>query len=270
MFFLIWFYQDKKIIVKVLHKVYLLENNYEPLETVKKKILVVDDDPALQNLICRFFNYNNYITEAASDVKTARKVLRRLQPDLVILDINLPDETGLNLCQEIRRTNALILMLSSMSETNYILEAYARGADDYIIKPFNLQILKAKIEALLRRYRPNSPKIISNKPLVIDRLKIDFARREVILEGEVVPLTGLEFDLLYFLASNPNRVWDRAELISSIWNRDDYKGDDRKVDIHIGRIRKKIGDREGNLIKTIWGRGYMFELPQNNQVQLSD
>ncbi len=249
---------------------YLLENDYESLETVKKKILVVDDDPALQNLICRFFTYNNYIIEGASNVKMARKILRQLQPDLVILDINLPDETGLNLCQEIRRTNALIIMLSSMDDINYILEAYAKGADDYIIKPFNLQILKAKIEALLRRYKSNTPKPISNKPLVIDQLRIDLARREVILEGEIVPLTGLEFDLLYFLASNPNRVWDRADLISSIWNRDDYKGDDRKVDIHIGRIRKKIGDREGTVIKTIWGRGYMFEIPKDNGVELSD
>jgi DNA-binding response OmpR family regulator len=250
--------------------VYLLENNYESLETAKKKVLVVDDDTALQNLICRFLNYNNYLTEGALNGKTARKLLRRLQPDLVILDINLPDETGLNLCEEIRKTNALIIMLSSMSDTNYILEAYARGADDYVVKPFNLQILKAKIDALLRRYKPSVPQLISSKPLVIERLKIDFARREVTFAGELVSLTGLEFDLLYFLASNPNRVWDRAELISSIWNRDDYQGDDRKVDIHVGRIRKKIGDREGNLIKTIWGRGYMFELPEDNEVELSD
>lgn len=249
---------------------YLLENNYESLETAKKKVLVVDDDTALQNLICRFLNYNNYLTEGALNGKTARKLLRRLQPDLVILDINLPDETGLNLCEEIRKTNALIIMLSSMSDTNYILEAYARGADDYVVKPFNLQILKAKIDALLRRYKPSVPQLISSKPLVIERLKIDFARREVTFAGELVSLTGLEFDLLYFLASNPNRVWDRAELISSIWNRDDYQGDDRKVDIHVGRIRKKIGDREGNLIKTIWGRGYMFELPEDNEVELSD
>ena len=249
---------------------YLLESSYQPLETVKKKILVIDDDLALQNLICRFLNYNNYITEGALDGKTARKLLRKLQPDLVILDINLPDETGLNLCQEIRQTNALIVMLSSMDNTNYILEAYAKGVDDYITKPFNLQILKAKIEALLRRYKPSTSKLISNKPLVIKQLKIDLARREVTLAGEVVPLTGLEFDLLHFLASNPNQVWDRAELISSIWNRDDYKGDARKVDIHIGRIRKKIGDHDGNLIKTIWGRGYMFELPDEDQVQLSD
>ncbi|MDJ0532165.1 MAG: response regulator transcription factor [Xenococcaceae cyanobacterium MO_207.B15] len=249
---------------------YLLESNYDSLTTVKKKILVVDDDPALQNLICRFLSYNKYITEGASDGKTARQLMRKLQPDLVILDVNLPDETGLNMCAEIRKTNALIIMLSSMNDTNYILEAYAKGADDYITKPFNLQILKAKIEALLRRYKTSTPKLINTKPLVVDQLKIDFARREVTLAGKVVPLTGLEFDLLRFLVSHPNRVWDRAELISSIWNRDDYQGDDRKVDIHIGRIRKKIGDRDSSLIKTIWGRGYMFEIPEDNQVQLSD
>ena len=87
---------------------------------------------------------------------------------------------------------------------------------------------------------------------------------------KVVTLTALEFDLLHFLASNPNRVWDRAELIAAIWNRSDYSGDDRKVDIHVGRIRRKIGDYEGELIKTIWGRGYMFELSSRDRVQLAD
>jgi DNA-binding response OmpR family regulator len=184
--------------------------------------------------------------------------------------VNLPDETGFNLCQEMRKTNTLILMLSSMTGTDQILEAYAKGADDYITKPFNLQILKAKIEALLRRQ--TSTPIISTqkKPLVLQDLTIDFARREVILENESVPLTALEFDLLHFLASNPNRVWDRAELINAIWNRDDYRGDDRKVDIHIGRIRKKIGDLDGKIIKTIWGRGYLFEISNRDQVELTD
>ncbi len=182
----------------------------------------------------------------------------------------MPDDTGFNLCQEMRQTDTIILMLSSMQDTNYILEAFEKGADDYVTKPFNLQILKAKIDALLRRYKTSSSNLTSNKPLVFDRLVIDFCRREVVLDGTIVPLTALEFDLLYFLASNPNRVWDRAELIAAIWNRDDYRGDDRKVDIHIGRIRKKIGDHEGKLIKTIWGRGYMFELSNGDRVKLAD
>ncbi|VEP16181.1 Two-component response regulator (fragment) [Hyella patelloides LEGE 07179] len=188
----------------------------------------------------------------------------------MILDVNLPDDTGLNLCQEISKSNAIVVMLSSMKDTNYVLDAFAKGADDYITKPFNLQILKAKIEALLKRCKPNNNILATSRPLILGHLTIDFARREVILSNHVVPLTALEFDLLHFLASHPNRVWDRAELISAIWNRDDYSGDDRKVDIHVGRIRKKIGDHEGKLIKTIWGRGYMFELSDKDQVQLAD
>lgn len=249
---------------------FLLEQKHRNMEKTKNRILVIDDDSALQNLICRFFSYNNYETESALDGRTARHLLVRFKPDLVILDVNLPDDTGLNLCQEISKTNTLIVMLSSMKDTQYILEAFAKGADDYITKPFDLQILKAKIEALLRRHQSNINNTLINKPLVIDRLVIDFARKEVTLDDLVVPLTALEFDLLHFLASNPNQVWDRAELISAIWNRSDYSGDDRKVDIHIGRIRRKIGDDEGKIIKTIWGRGYMFELSNKDRVQLAD
>ena len=254
---------------------YLLDEEYQTVnQTVKKtqkKILLVDDDPALQNLISRFFKYNNYITESAFDCETARQKLITFKPDLVILDVNLPDDTGLNLCQEMRNHNIMVVMLTSMDDTNYILEAYAKGADDYITKPFNLQILKAKIDALCRRISTDAPTFFNkNKPLVLNQLKIDFCRREVISDGEVVALTALEFDLLYFLASNPNRVWDRGGLINAIWNRDNYTGEDRKVDIHIGRIRKKLGDHDGKLIKTIWGRGYMFEMSNQNQVQLAN
>ena len=250
---------------------YLVDKEYQTLEKTQKKILVVDDDQALQNLICRFFKYNNYITESALDGKNARQQLIRFKPDLVILDVNLPDDTGLNLCQEMKNHQTLVVMLTSMDDTNYVLEAYAKGADDYITKPFNLQILKAKIDALFRRVSTNNNSYFNkNKPLILNQLKIDFCRREVISDGKVIALTALEFDLLHFLASNPNRVWDRGELISAIWNRDNYTGEDRKVDIHIGRIRKKIGDQEGKLIKTIWGRGYMFEMSNQNQVQLSN
>ncbi len=222
-------------------------------------------------MIDRFFNFNNYLTEVASDAQTARKVFRIFKPDLVILDINLPDDTGFNLCKEMRKTGVLIIMLSSMTDSNYILEAFERGADDYITKPFNLQILKARVDALLRRNSCLSYLGSNNKnSIFLNKLKIDLSRREATLDNKVIPLTALEFDLLYFLADNPNRVWDRAELIAAIWNKDDYSGDDRKVDIHIGRIRKKIGDRNGKLIKTIWGRGYMFELSDSDAVKLAD
>ncbi|HEY9769626.1 MAG TPA: response regulator transcription factor [Coleofasciculaceae cyanobacterium] len=232
--------------------------------------MIVDDDQTLHHLIDRFLSYNNYQTEVASDCTTARQKFRSFQPDLVILDVNLPDDTGLNLCQEMRQTNVMVIMLSSMSDNSYILEAFSKGADDYITKPFDLQILKARIEALFRRGSNNIPSSISKKSIFLDNLTIDFYRREVILNNRIISLTALEFDLLYFLANNPNRVWDRAELIAAIWNNNGYEGDDRKVDIHVGRIRKKVGDVHGEFIKTVWGRGYMFELSSSNAVKLAD
>ncbi|MEL6911572.1 MAG: response regulator transcription factor [Cyanobacteria bacterium J06629_2] len=248
---------------------YLL-NNYYNLADSKRKILIVDDDLTLHNLIGRFLAYNGYITEVAKDCATARQKFKGFQPDLIISDINLPDDTGLNLCEEMHQSNVMIMMLSSMTDNNYILEAFSKGADDYITKPFDLQILKARIEALFRRGKTQATSSNSKKSIILDNLKIDFYRREVVLEDRMVPLTALEFDLLYFLANNPNRVWDRAELISAIWQNDDYAGDDRKVDIHVGRIRKKIGDLNGECIKTVWGRGYMFELSRSNAVKLAN
>ncbi|MEL6438766.1 MAG: response regulator transcription factor [Cyanobacteria bacterium J06621_8] len=249
---------------------HLLNNCYTTVQKFKKKILIVDDDVTLQHLIDRFLTYNDYQTAIAGSCNSARQIFQSFQPDLVLLDINLPDDTGFNFCAEISQTNVLIVMLSSMKDNSYILEGFARGADDYVTKPFDLQILKARIDALFRRGNKLESTSTNQKSIVLDNLEIDFYRREVILNNRTIPLTALEFDLLYFLANNPNRVWDRAELIAEIWNNDDYSGDDRKVDIHIGRIRKKIGDEQGEFIKTVWGRGYMFELSSCNAVKLAD
>ena len=161
-------------------------------------------------------------------------------------------------------------MLSSMTDSNHILEAFEKGADDYITKPFDLDILKARIEALFRRSNGQNDDAQNKSTIIFKNLRIDLCRREVLLDNKVIPLTALEFDLLYFLANNPNRVWNRTELIAAIWHKDAYNSDDRKVDIHIGRIRKKIGDHDGEFIKTIWGRGYMFELPDTDTVKLAD
>ena len=248
---------------------YLLKNYYN-LADSKKKILIIDDDLTLHHLIGRFLNYNGYTTEAVTDCATARKIIPKFQPNLIISDINLPDDTGLNLCEEMRQTGVMIIMLSSMTDNNYILEAFSRGADDYITKPFDLQILQARIAALLRRGNNNLVSFTNKKSISLDNLKIDFYRRQVVLNERPISLTALEFDLLYFLANNPNRVWDRAELISAIWQNENYAGDDRKVDIHIGRIRKKIGDGNGDYIKTVWGRGYMFELSSSDAVKLAN
>ncbi|WP_036485317.1 response regulator transcription factor [Myxosarcina sp. GI1] len=236
----------------------------------QKKILLVDDDLALRSLICRFLIYHNYEVKTASDAKTARQIFKDTQPELVILDINLPDDTGLNLCQEMHQHNAAVVMLTSMEDSSYILKAFEKGADDYITKPFNLEILKARVDAVIRRNNGSSFSLNNANTIIHDNLKIDLSRRLVIVNNQKIALTALEFDLLYFLASNPNQVWDRAKLISAIWNKNDYDGEDRKVDIHIGRIRKKIDDLEGKFIKTIWGRGYMFEIPTSDTLELAD
>jgi DNA-binding response OmpR family regulator len=221
--------------------------------SAQNKIMIVDDDPAVRHLISRFFSYNNYEIAAAEDAKTARKIFQIFQPDLVILDVNLPDDSGFNLCQEIR-------------QTGNVLEGFERGADDYQTKPFNLEILKAKIEALLKRRQVSnnviSPLVSSYPPrLIFDKLIIDPQKCEVIVGEKIVSLTALEFELLYFLASHPDRVWERSELILSVWSQNDEISAERKVDVHIGQIRKKIGDFDSKWIKTIRGKGYMFEPP---------
>lgn len=225
------------------------------------KILVVDDDPAIRNLIHRFLAKQNYQMESAEDGKTALAIFEQFDPDLVILDVNLPDANGYNLCQEMQgRTNVFVLMLTSRTDEADKIRGFSQGADDYITKPFSLGELGVRVEALLRRIRERTP--AEQQCLIFDKLAIDPVRREVTLNNEIVPLTALEFDLLHFLASHPGRVWRRAELIQEVWDYE-YVGDQRVVDVHIGQIRKKIeiDTSQPNLIQTVRGVGYKFEAP---------
>jgi two-component system OmpR family response regulator len=225
------------------------------------KILVVDDDPAVRNLIHRFLAKQNYQMESAEDGKTALTLFEQFDPDLVILDVNLPDANGYNLCQEMQsRTKVFVLMLTSRTDEADKIRGFTQGADDYITKPFSLGELGVRVEALLRRIRERTP--AEQQCLVFDKLVIDPVRREVTLNADIVPLTALEFDLLHFLASHPGRVWRRAELIQEVWDYE-YVGDQRVVDVHIGQIRKKIevDTSQPNLIQTVRGVGYKFEAP---------
>ncbi|WP_199247909.1 response regulator transcription factor [[Phormidium] sp. ETS-05] len=223
------------------------------------KILVVDDEPAIRNLIHRFLLKQNYQMESAEDGKTALQAFERFKPDLVILDVNLPDTTGYQLCQQMQtRTDVFVLMLTSRSDEADKIKGFSLGADDYITKPFSLVELGARVGALLKRQR--MVHTTDQNSLCFGSLTIDPVRREVTLDQDLVPLTALEFDLLYFLASHPNRVWRRSELLQEVWNYD-YVGDQRVVDVHIGQIRRKI---EGNAtqptrIQTVRGVGYKFE-----------
>jgi DNA-binding response OmpR family regulator len=227
------------------------------------KILVVDDDPAIRNLIHRFLTTQNYQMESAEDGKTAMAVFEQFNPDLVILDVNLPDANGYNLCKEMQeRTGVFVLMLTSRTDEADKIKGFSQGADDYITKPFSLGELGVRVGAILKRQRIVTT--AEQQCLQFDKLAIDPVRREVKLNSDIVPLTALEFDLLHFLASHPGRVWRRAELIQEVWDYE-YVGDQRVVDVHIGQIRKKIeiDTSQPALIQTVRGVGYKFEAPSN-------
>ncbi|MGB3536076.1 MAG: response regulator transcription factor [Microcoleaceae cyanobacterium] len=223
------------------------------------KILVVDDDPAIRNLITRYLSQQDYEVEAAKDGQIALEMFDKFHPDLVVLDVNLPDTTGFALCQEMQtRTSVFVLMLTSLTGETDKIKAFSQGADDYITKPFGLAELGARVRAILKRQRS----VTDNEPksLVYGDLLIDPSRREVKINEKFIALSALEFDLLYCLASKPGRAWRRSELLQEVWDYD-YEGEQRVVDVHIGQIRKKIEPDTDKpaLIKTIRGVGYMFD-----------
>lgn len=225
------------------------------------KILVVDDDPSVRNLVQRFLSKQNYQVESAEDGKSAMTIFEQFNPDLVILDVNLPDVIGYNLCQEMQnRTKVFVLMLTSRADEADKIRGFSQGADDYLTKPFSLGELEVRVGAILKRQRAVTT--AERQRLIFEKLVIDPERREVTINSQLIPLTALEFDLLRFLASHPGRVWRRSELIQEVWDYE-YVGDQRVVDVHIGQIRKKIeiDSTQPILIQTVRGVGYKFEAP---------
>lgn len=225
---------------------------------VGHRILVVDDEPALVNTVQAYLEREGYTVYTALDGPAALKAARAFRPDLIVLDIMLPEMDGLEVLRRLRQESEVyVLMLTARAGETDKIVGLTVGADDYLTKPFSPRELVARVKAILRRGR-GAPK--GEPALIFHRLRLDPEARQVWKDDQPVELTPIEFDLLYALARHRGRVLSREQLIEQVWGYD-YYGDERVVDVHIGRVRKKVEDDPSNptLIVTVRGAGYRFE-----------
>jgi DNA-binding response OmpR family regulator len=228
------------------------------------KILVVDDELTILNVIRAYLEKSGYVVYVAEIGTQALQLFENLQPDLLILDLMLPDLSGEEVCRTIRRTsNVPILMLTAKSNEDDKVNGLLIGADDYLTKPFSPRELTARVVSLLRRAQIQQPKE-RNMIQLGQELTIDLEDHEVFLKGESVYLTPIEFKLLVTLAKHPKRVFSRMELINQIQGYA-FEGYERTVDVHIKNLRQKIGDdpKQPRYIKTVFGVGYKFQVMQD-------
>ncbi len=224
---------------------------------MKGKILVVDDDVHICELVKLYLEKEEFEVIAAHDGGEGLEKFKNSNPNLVFLDIMLPVMDGLQLCREIRRiNNTPIIMLSAKGETFDKVLGLELGADDYIVKPFEPKELLARVKALLRRSTPHDETV---NQYSYNDLSVNISDYTVIYRGRELEMPPKEIELLYFLASHPNKVFTREQLLEQVWGFE-YFGDSRTVDVHIKRIREKMPDSEGWSIKTVWGIGYKFEV----------
>lgn len=228
------------------------------------KILVVDDELTILNVIRAYLEKSGYVVYVAETGIQALQLFENLQPDLLILDLMLPDLSGEEVCRTIRRTsNVPILMLTAKSNEDDKVNGLLIGADDYLTKPFSPRELTARVVSLLRRAQMQEPKE-RNTIQLGQELTIDLEDHEVFMKGEPVYLTPIEFKLLVTLAKHPKRVFSRMELINQIQGYA-FEGYERTVDVHIKNLRQKIGDdpKQPKYIKTVFGVGYKFQVMQD-------
>lgn len=224
----------------------------------KTSVLVVDDDVNICELIRLYLEKEGFEVLAVHNGKSAMDVFVDSAPNIVILDIMLPGMDGWQVCREIRKiSNIPIIMLTAKGETFDKVLGLELGADDYIVKPFDPKELVARVKAVLRRYERSDFDV---KEVVFPNLVINKSTYVVKLNGKEIDLPPKELELLYFLASNPNKVFTREQLLENVWGYDFY-GDSRTVDVHIKRLREKL-DQPGQVwqLKTVWGVGYKFEV----------
>jgi len=226
-----------------------------------KKVLVVDDEKLIVKGIRFALEQDGYEVTCAYDGEEALQYAKETEFDLILLDLMLPKLSGLEVCQQIREfSNVPIIMLTAKGEDIDKILGLEYGADDYMTKPFNVLVLKARIKALLRRAQKSEADKNAPRSIEIDGLKMDCESRRVFVEGREVNLTAKEFDVLELLAFNPNKVYSRENLLNLVWGYE-YPGDVRTVDVHIRRLREKIeaNPSEPRYVHTKWGVGYYFQ-----------
>ncbi len=222
-------------------------------------VLIVEDDRNIADLLRLYLEKEGYQVVIASDGARGIEKFRELQPSLVLLDVMLPEVDGWGVCRTIRaESKTPIIMLTAKSETEDKVYGLKQGADDYITKPFEMKEVLARIEAVLRRSGIAPEK--AARRLVFDRLVIDMDAFELTVNGQKIPTPPKEMELLFHLASTPNRVYTRNQLLDEVWGFD-YFGDTRTVDVHIKRLREKLeGVSDQWELKTVWSVGYKFEV----------
>ena len=225
-----------------------------------KAILVVEDDKNIADLLQLYLEKEGYAVTLAADGGQGLTKFRAISPDLVLLDIMMPVMDGYELCRVIRaESQTPVIMLTAKAETDDKIAGLRSGADDYITKPFEMREVLARVEAVLRR-SAQPEKVASSRRLVFDKLVIDMEAFELVVNNQKVDAPPKEMELLFFLASSPNRVFTRNQLLDEVWGFD-YFGDSRTVDVHIKRLREKLENISPAWnLKTVWGVGYKFEV----------
>ncbi|MBO4395316.1 MAG: response regulator transcription factor [Eubacterium sp.] len=231
----------------------------------KKKILIVDDDENIASLLSLYLTKEFFECRIAEDGETALTINKQFKPDLILLDIMLPGMDGYSVCRELRKDYLTpVIMLSAKTETFDKVLGLELGADDYISKPFDNKEMVARVKAVLRRYE-NGSNMVSQPEKTDDvesvtcgGLTVNKTNYTVTRDGEMLDMPPKELELLYFLVSHPNQVFTREQLLDRIWGYE-YVSETRTVDVHIKRLREKLGEHEEYTIATIWGIGYRFE-----------
>lgn len=230
---------------------------------VKQKILIVDDDNNIAELISLYLTKECYDTKIVNDGEQALIAFEHYKPNMLLLDLMLPGIDGYQVCREIRaKSDVPIIMLSAKGEVFDKVLGLELGADDYILKPFDSKELVARVKAVLRRFQPAKPEAYASvdiKCVEYPGLIVNLSNYSVTYDGQQIDMPPKELELLYFLASSPNQVFTREQLLDNIWGYE-YVGDTRTVDVHVKRLREKIKNKPTWRIATVWGIGYKFEV----------